>query len=708
MAARMISRKTAIARESTEDFNLNNPRFPGSAYSSCCRLVSAKSAVIAVTLLATIILTSPLIAQDTDATVQRVIVSATKIPQENESNIDPDDLGLTGDVRKIVRAASNVSIAEAGADSFTDVFAVRGISNTPNFSKQALTLYVDDVPSVSTFSNFAELGQLQSVKLIRGPQGHLVGKNAEAGLLEISTLVPDATPRVFGSAAMGSQDSWNGNALVSGPIQQNFLFAKIEGGYLSRDGYLENTFRGTRPDYQQHTFGRVQLRMVATAEWEISFSAEGHLLRDGVQRFVPLSSPDPFRIVFDFDGHTNIGGNVEALRIVHTFESARMTSITSWREWTLNPYTADFDYSSLPIVIGRFDLTQTQLAQEIRIDSLEADAEWRWRVGMYIDRVTTGGDETFLLSASSKIISFHQLEKEFASFGQVTRHFDGNLEVTAGMRFDYDGDQIARRRTVLSEAQKTSDSHRSEWNSQPKLAITYEWTPQIRTYVSSAYAYKNGGYSFLETNPQFASFKAEQVWVSEAGIRIDCLDHRLELRSTAFINRIKDYQVERPSIPPDITVFNAPLVVTYGAEVEFVARPFPGFEVKGAFGYTHAQFFEFSDQFTGADYSGNRTPFSPDFTAALQTRYTVRNIFAEVELLASGETFYDEANTASIRQAPHAQLNVRIGYQKRDLLFYLYAENLNNARYFTQKIAYAEVGTPAPPRTFGIAWSMKL
>jgi len=206
-----------------------------------------------------------------------------------------------------------------------------------------LTVYVDDVPSVSTFTNFTDLGALQSVQLVRGPQGDLVGKNAEAGLLEIRTILPDATRLAIGSAARASYDYWNGNVLVSGPVIPNTLFAKIEGGYLRRDGYLENTFLGTHPDFQQHAFGRIQLRHTPTPGWEISFSSEYHYIRDGVQRFVPLDLPDPFRVAFNFDGRTDIDGNIEALRITGTFDWVRVTLITSWRQWELEPYTADFD-----------------------------------------------------------------------------------------------------------------------------------------------------------------------------------------------------------------------------------------------------------------------------------------------------------------------------------------------------------------------------
>src|SRR5213593_4122829 len=124
-----------------------------------------------------------LFAQSADSAIEPVVVTAPQLGQTNSSSVNPDILGLGGDFRKIATVMPNVSINDAGADSFEDVYAVRGLNNTPNFSKQALTVYIDDVPGVATFTNFTDIGTVHSVELVRGPQGDLVGKNAEAGLL---------------------------------------------------------------------------------------------------------------------------------------------------------------------------------------------------------------------------------------------------------------------------------------------------------------------------------------------------------------------------------------------------------------------------------------------------------------------------------------------------------------------------------------------
>jgi iron complex outermembrane receptor protein len=167
--------------------------------------------------------------------------------------------------------------------------------------------------------------------------------------------------------------------------------------------------------------------------------------------------------------------------------------------------------------------------------------------------------------------------------------------------------------------------------------------------------------------------------------------------------------VERLSIPPDITVVNAPRVASWGGELEITAGPLDGFEVRAALGYTRAEFTDFPDPLGAGDYDGNRVPFVPEFTAAMDARYWHSSgAFIELGLVASGETFYDEANTAFLRQAPHAQLNAKLGYERKSVRAYVFCDNATDTRYYSQKIGYAGIGTPGAPRTVGAALAVEL
>lgn len=625
-----------------------------------------------------------------------------------QTSLNGDELMAEDKIAAALQRVPNATISAAGANSFTDVYSVRGLANTPNFSKQAVTLYVDGVPSSSTYTNFSELGALERVTVFRGPQGDFFGKNSEAGIVEMRTIVPGATPRWSTAVAAGSYDFASAHVLAAGPVAADTAFAKFEAGYLTRDGFLENTFLATRPDFQEHVFARATLRLAPAKDWEVVFSAEVHEARDGVQRFVPLFAPDPFRVAFDFDGRTEIRGDIEALVLSRSLDFGRLTFITSHRNWNLDPYEADFDYSPAPIVRGRFELGQEQFAQEIRLESTEGEGPCRYRLGLFAGRVLSDGTELFAFPDFDKLITFEDTASEFALFGRATWRLRQDVEVTGGMRVAYDAESIARTRRVSFTPDSSFDSQRSEWNVQPRIAVAYIWSPQTAAYFNSTYGYKTGGYSFLETDPRLASFERERVWSNEIGLRTTRLDRRLEIRCAAFLNRVEDYQVERPAEGPDITIFNAPHVLSWGGELEVSVKPVKGLQARAALGYTRSEFREFNDPFTGVSYRGKRTPFSPEFTATLELRYSFHGMFVQAEVLASGETFYDEANTAAMREGPHAQFNTRVGYESGRFGISAFCENAGDARYFTQKITYAGVGTPAAPRTFGAMFTLKL
>jgi iron complex outermembrane recepter protein len=647
--------------------------------------------------------------QQMEATAEPVYVYAReRVDPVAQTTIGADELTGLDKVAAALQRVPNTSVNAGGANSFTDVLGVRGLANTPNFSKQAVTFYVDGVPSSSTYTNFPQWGELGQLIVFRGPQGDFFGKNSEAGIVEINTFRPDAVPRRTIVATVGSNDFARTNFLAAGPLGGATAFAKVEGGYFRRDGFLENTFLGTRPDFQEQSFARGTLRLLPAKEWEFSLSAECYHARDGVQRFAPLFARDPFQVAFDFDGRTDIAGNAESLIISRQLEIGRLMFISSHRDWHLEPYEADLDYSPAPLVQGKIELGQRQIAQEIRLESSEDGRDWTYRMGLFADRVLSDGTEVFALPGLIKTIDFNDAESEFAIFGRATRRFGSALEITGGMRLAYEEESIARTRRLSIAAGTAFDSDRAEWNIQPRIAFAYHCSPDATAYFSSTYGYKNGGFSFLETDPRLASFESERVWSNEAGAYGHLFDRRVELRCAVFLNQVEDYQVERPAVPPDITVFNAPRVVAWGGELEVTAKPAKNLQFRGAAGFTQSEFREYHDPFTGVSYRGNRTPFTPDFTASFEMRYSFCGMFAQAEVIASGETFYDEANTATMREAPHAQGNVRVGYENSRFNLSVFCDNVSDARFFTQKITYAAVGTPAAPRTFGVTFRVQL
>src|SRR5262249_23046574 len=130
-----------------------------------------------------------------------------------------------------------------------------------------------------------------------------------------------------------------------------------------------------------------------TEDWEVALTAAGEDINDGSQRIVPLSGK-PFQTASDFDGTTDINANSQALRIAHAEPGFTVTSITARRDWELDPFTLDIDFSPVPgnrVFIKR---DEEQWSEELRMQSAPDVYPWRWRGGFFFSTLDQNGNDT--------------------------------------------------------------------------------------------------------------------------------------------------------------------------------------------------------------------------------------------------------------------------------------------------------------------------
>ena len=91
-----------------------------------------------------------------------------------------------------------------------------------------------------------ELGQVDRIEVLRGPQGTLFGRNASAGLISIIT----AKPRFQTSSSMASSTSAITTSAASSSASParsaDTIAARIDGVYMKRDGFLDDVISGAR------------------------------------------------------------------------------------------------------------------------------------------------------------------------------------------------------------------------------------------------------------------------------------------------------------------------------------------------------------------------------------------------------------------------------------------------------------------------------
>ncbi len=120
----------------------------------------------------------------------------------------------------------------------------------------------------------------------------------------------------------------------------------------------------------------------------------------------------------------------------------------------------------------------------------------------------------------------------------------------------------------------------------PKVALQYDWTPEVMTYVQYATGYKGGG---INPHPVFASqavpFKEETLQSYEAGIKTQLFDNRLRLNAAYFFSNYRNLQITVIGPAGADIVQNAGHVQISGVEGELEAEPVPGLLLNGSFGY---------------------------------------------------------------------------------------------------------------------------
>ena len=98
---------------------------------------------------------------------------------------------------------------------------------------------VDDVPISFQARAFADLADIERIEVLRGPQSTLYGKSASAGLINIVTPGPTKTFIAKISALGTTDDEWQGNAVISGPLTDNLGF-RTTANYDKYRGNIRN------------------------------------------------------------------------------------------------------------------------------------------------------------------------------------------------------------------------------------------------------------------------------------------------------------------------------------------------------------------------------------------------------------------------------------------------------------------------------------
>ena len=457
-----------------------------------------------------------------------------------------DDAGIRNPA-DFVALTPNLSLAESQSVG-TSFMTIRGLAQVRN-GEAPMAVVVDGVIQSDAKQFTQELFDIQTIEVLRGPQGALYGRNASGGAILIRTKQPGNQTSGFARVSFGTGSERVVQAAVGGALVADKVFFRLSGNYTDRDGYFDNPTLGRKADaYNDKTVRGLLKWQVSDA---LALDLRASVVRDkaggGNFQYQPTHlladcTADPAN-AFDFSRlnpnmvsrsfcANNYGRNTRdmnelTLKADYDLGFATLTAIASRN--TLKEYLAadQFPYTATRNLFGAFDGTQTQWV-DVSSSSLEArltssnSKGLRWMAGVYslntqrfistttgsdlgrgVDTITT--DPSFASTTNPTLSWFadHNRNKASAVFGNLDYDLSSRLEASLAMRYDRD----ERRQTVdarqsvglpvgcttLNTAACDKNATFSAW--QPKVSLRYKVDDGSLAYASVGRGFRSGQFN---------------------------------------------------------------------------------------------------------------------------------------------------------------------------------------------------------------------
>ena len=141
------------------------------------------------------------------------------------------------DIRQLNQLAPSLLVSSTGteANGSARIRGIGTVGDNPGL-ESSVAVFIDGVYRSRSGIGLNELGEVERIEVLRGPQGTLFGRNASAGLISIITRRPDFTFGGSGEISYGNYNAVRAAVGITGPLSQQLAF-RIDGIYSRRDGF---------------------------------------------------------------------------------------------------------------------------------------------------------------------------------------------------------------------------------------------------------------------------------------------------------------------------------------------------------------------------------------------------------------------------------------------------------------------------------------
>lgn len=600
--------------------------------------------------------------------MEEVIVTATKRAESKQdiplaiSVLGSDEItnSSSNNIKDIVGLIPNMTF-EAGNNSATADISIRGIYNQVQAGaigyESGLSVYVDGVSTGNQFNANQNLGEIERVEVLRGPQGTLFGKNSIAGAINIITKKPTNEFAGRASIELGDRSLQHFQGNLNIPLSDD-LSLRISMGDRSKDGFVDNITLGEE-DYAgaiDETSGRIQIRWtpgdnttidIASDYLEVDLIDYVYEYIEGSEQFInPMTMT---AMSFDgvkytqfngFDNTTSKELSGTSLSIEHTFDNGfTLTSLTGMRDDEMT-FNVDVDGGAMTFFDGITSMTSEQITQELRVASPTGgaydfvaglyyfDSEQHSSLdltigpmmGMGLDAQVFANDPGFVGGYTAG--QHMQVDTQsVAAFAHANYYISDDLTAFMGLRYTDETKEYTAFPCVTDSPRPYPCLAMTQFTGVSKITKAADelttsepsWTVGLRRnlaedsmlYGSVSRGIKtaafNTGYSqdpasLLATGSLVAD--AEFVTSYEIGYKSRLMDGRIEINLAAFYMDYEDMQSSTTDMTgptPVVQLSNAAAATSQGFEVELRAMPTERLLIIAGLGVVDATYDEYTD-----------------------------------------------------------------------------------------------------------------
>ncbi|QNK61095.1 TonB-dependent receptor [Pedobacter sp. PAMC26386] len=641
------------------------------------------------------------------------------------------------DITNLTAIAPSLFTVEHGNSTGANFFNIRGVLGYTN--EQAVATYIDGVNQYEFFSAPPLFNDIQSIEILRGPQGTLYGRNAFGGVVNITTRQPGNTSSGYAEISLGNYGQQRYTVSLSGPVVKNKLFASGAFTYNHRGSIYYNNYTKSGYDRREDYSGNFNLRYLPSERWALSLNAK--IENDNDRGSYPWVRSYTQVLEKPYEVSSN-NTNIERRNNFNTSLQANyygkdfnFTSVSSYINYHLDyPGGYDFDFSPLNILTGSPDIRQHIYTQEIRLSSPTTNSsKLQWVAGAYgflqnnsNASLSSYGPDYLLLDPKSgapfNTIAYSSAKNQgFAFFGQATYAIASQWDVTAGIRYDHE----VRKLSKYTDYQKDPNppvlltpnrDYRANFNAvTPKLTVSYKPKDQMLIYASYARGFRAGGLNTTAPRPDQVPYDPEHSDNYEIGWKNTFLNNKLKLNLTGFYLEQHNQQVGTSQDGVNQLILNVGEMHNKGIELELSALPLKGFQIDLNASYSYARYASLllynKEAKAVVDNKGNQPIYNPPFSSMLAAQYSYDfgnskqklTAFLRGEYRYLDKYYFDFVN--GLNQPGYSLFNAKTGVTGKNFELNFWARNITDKRY----VAYGSFSTfiLGTPRTYGTTLIVK-